>query len=155
MPAVDIIIFVVFAIALVYGAIRGAIRQIGTFAAFIAGVVACRLFGAALVAGLFPDAGAIVTCCTYVLLFIVVFGIVVLVARLLKGTLAKIGLGPVDRIAGALLSILICAVIVSACLNAYFVFVPDSKGAFCRPEMPWRGMLVEFVPRLVGYVANT
>lgn len=155
MSATDIIIFVILGGALVYGAIRGAIRQIGTFAAFVAGILVCRIAGGALIWRFCPDGGTFAVCCCYVLLFLVSFAVVMLVAHLLRGTARKIGLGTVDRIAGSVLAILVAGVVISACLNVYFAIVPDAESAFCTPSMPWRGALVKLVPVLVGYAANT
>ena len=46
MPALDIAILIVFAVSAVMGFRRGLIAQVGSVAAIIIGIIACRMFGA-------------------------------------------------------------------------------------------------------------
>ncbi len=65
LSTIDIIILIVFAIALVYGLIRGLISQLASLGGIILGIIACRLFADSvgplvmrLMPGLFSSAGS-------------------------------------------------------------------------------------------------
>lgn len=156
MSVADYIIIGILAIACVTGAISGAIKQIGAFAGFILALIVTRLCGPSVVSWIVPQNSAhayIYSAVIYVLLFVVVFVVVFFVARLMRGTAKKVGLGPFDRIAGAIVRTLVWAVVLSACLNLYFAVCPQDKGPYCANK-PWRGVLVRLAPSLVGFMSD-
>lgn len=156
MSVADYIIIAILAIACITGAISGAIKQIGTLAGFVIALIVTRFFGPAVVDCLVPDGSGhayLFAALIYVLLFILVFLAVFLVAKLIRGTARKVGLGAFDRIAGAIVRTLVWAVVLSACLNLYFVVCPADKEPFCSGK-PWRGVLVKMAPALVGFIGD-
>lgn len=154
---IDILIAVVVLAALITGAVAGLIKQIGTLVAFVLAVLSCRAFGdrlTAILSGPAPEHPVFMQVVSYILIFVVVFVAVVLLARLLKATARALMLGPVDRILGALFRALLWVVILSACLNVYFLVYPAGEDAFRNPDRPWRTWVAGAGPWIVGMMPN-
>lgn len=156
MSLADYIIIAILAVACVTGAISGAIKQLGTVAGFIIALLATRVFGPAVVDALVDDSSAhayLYAAVVYVLLFVLVFFAVFLVARLLRGTAKKVGLGAFDRVAGALVRTVIWALVISACLNLYFAVCPGDRGSFIS-DKPARAWLLRLAPATVDFIGD-
>ncbi len=137
MTTFDIIILVFVAVGLATGLYKGFISQLGSIAAIILGIVACRLWGdvaVGIVSGWLdpsPENSAwsvyAVTIIGYVVLFVVVYLAVVLLARLLHKLSHVMMMGPLDHIAGALLGIFKWLLLLSVLVNLWLVCSPGSK----------------------------
>ncbi len=97
----------------VYGMWRGAIRQLGSVAAFLCAFLMARLFGldmADWLGGVNPMIG-------YTLVFALVFIGISLIASVLKFTANLLMLGAVDRLAGLVIGALKWLLLMSILLN--------------------------------------
>lgn len=156
MPVADILLLVFFAVAIVTGALRGAVRQIGTVVAFVLALMTCRAFGATIAGAIVPEGSQytqVWTWSVYAALFVLVFVGVTLIAHLLQTTFAHLRLNAVNRIAGALLRTAIWGIALSICLNIYFAVAPADRARF-EDGRPWRTTLVDVAPALLGYIAG-
>lgn len=136
MPAIDIILIVVILAAAVWGYWKGFINQIGSIAAIVIGIVACRMLGhqaVSLILAGGDEEGArsisyyAATAGIYSAIYIVSYYAVLLVAKMLKLAVTTVFLGPLDRIGGAIFNIAKCLVMVSFILNLYMLIFPQSK----------------------------
>jgi membrane protein required for colicin V production len=101
----DLIVLLVLTVAALLGAASGALRQLVSLAAAVAGVLASRAFAKDVGDGLARTVSAAARPVAPVLLFFGVFALVSLVGgTILRATgMAKVVRGPADRAAGALL----------------------------------------------------
>ena len=162
MATIDIILLIVVVGAGIWGFSKGFIHQIGAIAAVIVGIIACRMLGPQAVELICPpgeaDAfsskhiGAVVM--AYAVLYIVAYYAVLLVAKMLKLAVHTVFLGPLDRIAGALLNIGKCLIMLSFLLNVYMAIFPDSdlQKTSKIAEGKAVAMVIGLAPRIVGAV---
>ena len=129
----------------IYGAYRGAIRQIGSVAAFLLGFLAAKLFSGRITA-LFEWPQML----SYVLVFVAVFIAVVFLARILRFTVKMLLLGPIDRLIGLLIGAAKWMLFASLFINLVWAcgFHPDCLNV---PAAHWIG---RFAPKLFGLAAN-
>lgn len=157
----DIIIIVVFVVAVIWGYRKGIIRQAGSISGVILGLVACWIFGAdaaAFAAKCLPSAGSYVaTFIGYLALFLLVWFCAWSISLMVRKIVHTLCLGPVDGLAGSIFMVFKWALVASLLLNAY---------AFCQPQSPlfvssrlFNGELlksiVAFAPWLWGLVVPT
>ena len=158
MTTIDIVLLFITLVAMFAGFMRGFMRQLGTVAGLVLGVVACRVFGDDVAAWFIgpdsahPDA---IRMLAYAGLFVVVFLASTLIGRLLKAVLKAVCLGFLDRVAGALFSAAVWLFLTSIALNVYLVAEPEQSGLFKVPSKPWREAVVDFAPAALGYVVNS
>ncbi|MCI9608141.1 MAG: CvpA family protein [Muribaculaceae bacterium] len=137
MGILDVIFIILFAGGAVLGYKKGAIKQIASFAAITAAVIACRTSGewaAQLVVPLLgaddPAASSMTVYSAKVLGYGALFGVVWLGVWLIAGFLRKathaIMLGPLDRVAGSVFLILKWFMVVSLMLNLWKIIAPES-----------------------------
>lgn len=136
MSITDIVILVIFAGAVVYGFWKGIISQIGSVAAVILGIIACRLFGdeaADLTSTLLPELAQNPETARYacsvignVVLFLLVYLTVKLIASLIKKIASALLLGFVDKILGSAFCIFKWFLVASIALNVWYLLFPDS-----------------------------
>lgn len=136
MTALDIVIIIFCGVGLVTGLCKGCIRQLGSIAAIVLGVVACRLWGDAatdIVAG-WLDAPAddggwscrAAAVLGNVALFLVVYILTVVVAKVLHQMSHTLMLGPLDHVAGGLLGMFKWIFLLSVLINMWLVLNPLS-----------------------------
>lgn len=129
----------------IYGAYRGAIRQIGSVAAFLLGFLAARLF-AGKVTELFQWPSML----SYALIFSAVFVCVVILARVLRLTVKMLLLGPIDRLCGLLIGAAKWLLLMSLLIN--LIWMCDVRPSWLAIKSAhWVG---EFAPRLFGLASN-
>jgi|GEM_PF-433311 colicin V production protein len=136
MAFIDILILVVFAGSILLGLKVGLIRQIGSIAGCVLGLIAARALGptvSGMFAAFFPadfrasDAGVYASgVLGGVTVFMIVYAVVVFVARSVKMLTSVLLMGPIDRALGAVLSLVQCFVGLSIVLNIYAASHPDS-----------------------------
>lgn len=135
MVTIDIILLLVFIVAAWLGFRKGFITQLGSVAAIVVAIIACRLFGQSveeIIMGQHPEwdsgfshyAVSIVANC---LIYVLVYYAVLLVARLLHQLTHVVFLSPADHIAGAAFSVAKYGLLVSLLLNLYIALFPDTK----------------------------
>lgn len=129
---------VVFAII---GGYKGAIRQIGSVAAFLLGFLGAGLFGASLC-----NATGLPSILCYTLVFAIVFILIVLLARILKLTVNMLLLGPVDRLIGALIGVAKWLLLATVMLNLYVLCGAPTEPLSATPTQ-W---VIQLLPRLFG-----
>ncbi len=156
MNTTDIILFLIAILSLVYGAYRGIIRQAGSIAGLVLGVIGCRLWGdniSRLFIGQGSEHGAILTALAYIIVFIGIYIVVNIAATFIGKTAKAIKLGFIDRIGGALFSLCLWMLIASICLNIYFTIYPPDKETFCSGK-EYRTEIVSLAPKVLGYFVN-
>lgn len=134
MSSIDIILIVVCGAAVITGFIKGAVRQIGSLAGVVIGFVAARIFGPDLGTALFcsatdetamsPVVQQIIGC---IAVFTVVWLIIFIVVRLIRGIVNTIGLGFIDRLAGAAIMLLKALLLLSVIMNIWYAVDPDNR----------------------------
>lgn len=137
MAAIDIILLIIFLLAAWIGFRKGFIMQLGSVAAIIVAIIACRLFGGTVEQVFFdshPDwqTGSWlsrygVSIMANALIYLVVYYAVILIARVLHKVSHAVLLAPIDHIAGAVFSVAKYGLLVSLLLNLYIVLFPSSK----------------------------
>ncbi|MCI9172155.1 CvpA family protein [uncultured Duncaniella sp.] len=133
----DIVIIVIFAVSAIMGYRKGLIGQIGSVAAIIIGILACRMFGPQVTDMIMPAGNAdpatdpnsmpryVAVILAYSGVYIVAYYAVILVARLLRTVTHTLLLGPLDRMAGAVVSVVKWFLAVSVAMNLYIaIFSP-------------------------------
>lgn len=128
----------------VIGLVAGIIRQLGSVAALVLGLIAGRLFGADVAAHF----GWNVFVCSAAVA-IVVYIVVVLLSKLLRTTIHKLMLGPIDRLLGAVFGVILWLSLSSLALNLLLVFAPDMDFSGSQVGM-WT---LDFLPWVIGCAA--
>lgn len=155
MSTFDIILFIILGAAVVMGFIKGFFSQIGSITGVVAGIISCRLFGERVRHLIFgAEDGMGYTIAAYAILFIAVYLLFFLVARLFSHTLSALHLGIINRVAGALFSFLVGVVIISIAINVYLAIQPADTGFFMNKAKPWRHTITMVAPNLLGYITN-
>ncbi|MBD5300916.1 MAG: CvpA family protein [Bacteroides sp.] len=137
MAAIDIILILIFILTAWLGFRKGLIVQLGSVAAIVVAIIACRMFGAT-VENLFFDChpdwqtGSSlsrygVSILANGVIYLVAYYAVILVAKFLHTATHAILLAPLDHIAGALFSVAKYGLLVSLLLNLYIVLFPSAK----------------------------
>ncbi len=156
----DVIIIAVVVAAAVMGFRKGFIGQLGSVAAIIIGVVACRLFGPQVTdmimpAGQGPEVNSMskyaYSILAYAGVYIVAYYAVILVARLLRTVTHTLLLGPLDHMAGAVVSIVKWLLALSVALNLYAIIVSGSDlGSRSRLGKETVQFIMEIAPAAWG-----
>lgn len=163
MGILDVIFIILFAGGAVIGYRKGAIKQIASFAAVAAAVLACRTSGewaASLAAKLLgaddPAASSMTIYSAKILGYGALFGVVWLGVWLIAGFFRKathaIMLGALDRVAGSVFLILKWFMVVSLMLNLWKIIAPDSP-IFSASKLAGGGLLrivMEMTPWILG-----
>lgn len=164
MALIDIIILIVFAVAVIVGFRKGFIVQIGSFAAIIVAIIACRLFGAQvsdLILSCFDETPSVwqrysASALAYCGVYIVVYYAIVLIAKACRHAAKALMLGPVDRIGGALLSVFKWFMALSVAANLYIALFPGSNwlasSRLCGGKAATS--IVGLAPRVLGQVSH-
>ncbi len=159
---IDIIILVVLGAALIYGLIRGFIKQIASLGGIILGIVACRLFAdnaGTLVQRLMPgtfssaDSARIVGC---ILLFLLVYFTVGAIASLTRKLTNALMLGWLDHLLGGIAALFKWALVLSIILNLWKAVSPDSP-IFYQSKLMDGEMLpaiMNLAPRMLGFATE-
>lgn len=157
MGVYDFIILGVGVIALVTGALKGLVHQMGTIAGLICAMLACRFFGDA-VADFFVsptnEHATLLRALVYIMLFLLVFFGIALLARLLGAALSAVKLRVFDRVCGALFRLLLWMLFVSIAANIYIAVSPSSSPQFYSKSKPWRTTVTTLAPEFLGYITG-
>jgi len=167
MTVLDIIILIIFIVAAVLGFRKGFITQVGSLAAIVIGIIACRMFAPQVVGLISPTPAevaeganscpeyltTIIACC---IIYLVAYYAVILVVKLLKLVAHTVLLGPLDRIGGAIVSVVKWFIPVSLVLNLYLAMNPDCNLAekvhiAGGQPVQW---IVELAPALFGALSQ-
>ena len=158
MTTLDFIILGIIIAALIVGAYKGFVNQIGTITGLILGVLGCRFFGDA-VADKIITAGAehetLYRAAVYALLFIAIFLCIRFVASLFGKALSALHVRIVDRLGGAIFCAAAWLLAMSVAVNVYLFISPGDRSHFNTPQKPWRKAVVEFAPELLGFITTT
>ena len=143
MDTLTIITVIVFAAALILGAMKGIVKQLGSFAAVVLGIIACRIFAtpataiAARLLGVSETDTALnhYTCAIIgcAVVFLAVWLLVWLIARLIHRVVTAVKLGPLNSIAGALFMAFKWMLVLSLAFNAWLALSPESP-AVAKPS---------------------
>lgn len=154
MSTLIILIIVITVAAAIMGYRTGFVKQLGSFAGLLAGIICCRLF-ADKVAGLLgsPGDGAGDTVLHTVLAYAIVFITAYVAVWLLAGTMRRIvkglHLGVIDRIAGSMFKVIKWLFATSIALNLWVAVFPDSSLTTKKAE-PWGSRILNFAPVILG-----
>lgn len=128
-----------------YGAWRGAVRQAASVVAFLFGFLGARLFAPSVADGLhLPQ----FVC--FALVYAFFFTCVMILARVLRMTVRMLLLGPLDRLAGAIIGAIKWLLLTSLLINLLILCAPETT-LFSAPFSRW---VAEFAPRLFGMALN-
>lgn len=135
MAVIDIILILIFILTAWLGFRKGIITQIGSLAAIVIAIIACRMFGVTvenLIFGQRPDWDSgfshyAVSIISNAIIYIAVYYAVILIARMLHTLSHVVLLGPLDHIAGAAFSVAKYGLLVSLLLNLYIALFPDTS----------------------------
>lgn len=128
-----------------YGAWRGAVRQAASVLAFLIGFLGARLFAPSLASGL-----QLPSFFCFALVYALFFTGVMILARVLRLTVKMLLLGPLDRIAGAIVGAIKWLLLTSLLINLLILCAPDTT-LFSAPVSRW---VADFAPRLFGLALN-
>ena len=127
MEVIDIIILVITLASLVCGFWRGFVVQAGAIAGVVVGILACQLFGdsvAVWIGDVLPTlsddpvtAAFINKTIAYIILFLLCYGVVRLLASLIKSLSSVVLFGIFDRILGALFTLFQSMLVLSMILS--------------------------------------
>lgn len=151
MTPFNMFLLLVVIIAAALGFRSGIIRQAGTIAGIIIGVVACRMAGDRATAWLHTMFSAddtsplLLNVLAYAGVFIIAYFVVAILASLLHSLVHVVHLGIVDRLGGAVFKVLIWCFVLSLALNVWAAFVPDS-----RPDGIWAQRVEALAPAVMG-----
>ncbi len=166
MTVLDIIIIIIFVAAAVLGFRKGFVTQIGSFAAIVIAVLVCRMSGGQVAELIMPSSAEphdasplphyIYMVVAYCIVYLAAYYVVTIVVKLLKFVVHTVFLGPLDRIGGALVSVVKWFIPVSLALNLYIAVFPDSnladKSHLCGGQpVTW---IVELAPRVLGALTS-
>lgn len=133
MSGIDIFIIIIFVAAAFFGFFKGAIHQIGSAAGILGGFIAARAFGDTVGQWLAGDTAttasytpAMASVLGSIVVFVAVFVGCFIIARLLGSVISLAGLGIIDRIAGAAISVLKWFLAMSMLLNLWYLISPSS-----------------------------
>lgn len=129
MDSFTLFILIVVLAAGALGWTKGFIGQISQLIGIILAIAACRIFGdyvTGLIAGHNANDTVIYTVIAYTLLFLAVYIIVWLIAKMLLSAIHVLHVGILNRIGGAIFCICKWMILVSLVLNVYAALVPDT-----------------------------
>lgn len=136
MTAIDIILLLIFIVSAWFGFRKGIIKQLGSLAAIVLAIIACRMFGPQVtdiyMAG-HPEyensaiSHYTVSILANAVIYLVAYYAVILVAKLLRMISHAVLLGPLDSIGGAIFSVAKIFLLVSLLLNLYIVCFPSTS----------------------------
>lgn len=140
-------------VAVVAGALgyrSGLIKQIGSIAGIVAGIIACRIFGDTVVTWCHSIAAedtsdVMLTVVAYAGIFIVAYLALLMCGSLLRKIAEAVHLGIIDRLAGAAFKLLLWFFVLSIGLNLWSVFVPGQA-----PEGEWAQRVEHLAPVVMG-----
>jgi membrane protein required for colicin V production len=149
----DIILIILLGLAAFRGLRRGLILELATFVALFAGILAGFYFSA-LVSGLlekgFDYHGKYINIISFIIIFIVVLVLVRLLAKVIEKAVKAIALGWLNKIAGAVFSVLKTALILSILI--YFLNRFDEDKHLIKPETRSASLLFPLVEKLAPAV---
>ncbi len=136
MTVLDIILLLIFIGSAWYGFRKGIIKQLGSLAAIVVAIIACRTLGqpvAEMLSGSNPDwqasavSRATVSIIANALVYLVAYYGVILIAKVMRMVSHAVLLGPLDRITGAAFAVAKYFLLVSLLLNLYIAVFPSAR----------------------------
>ena len=165
MSGLDILIIFLCVGALALGWRKGAIAQLGSIAGVVAGVIAARMAGAratAILAGLTgarPEVDSVTAYALqaggYIAVFALVWLAVWVLSRMLRKATHALHLGLIDRVAGSLFLCFKWMLVLSLCLNLWWLIEPahplaDAE-ARAKADAPV-ALVAEMTPWALGFL---
>jgi len=149
MNFLDIILIILLGLAALFGFRKGLIIELATLAALVLGLIAGFYFSD-LVSGWlekgFDYHGKYINIFSFIIIFIVVIVLVQLLARVIEKAIKMIALGFLNKIAGAVFSLLKVAFIISILI--YIIDRFDENRKFIKPETRSNSALFPIVENL-------
>lgn len=150
MSVFNVFLLLLTVAAFVLGFISGITRQLGSLAAILLGIVACRLYGASATSWAAEkfggDAGDFkVVALSYAGLFILVYLLALIAATALKRLVKALRMGFFDSLAGGLFKVFLWVFAFSLVLNAWIAVLPGNA-----PKGVWAERVIAFAPIIIG-----
>lgn len=132
---IDIIILILVAAGLVLGYMKGLVGQVATICGIALGIIACHLWGdwaTQVLVEIVPETASwpepeyTTGITANIVLFLLVFLGIKIVGAMFRSVMAKLHLGLIDRMGGALFCVFKYLLILSMVLNVWYMFSPDS-----------------------------
>ncbi|MFI3316420.1 MAG: CvpA family protein [Rikenellaceae bacterium] len=138
MNIIDIIIVACFAIAIIWGFKDGLIRQLGTLVGIILGIVLANSLGST-VGQLLGIEGSSAAAWGFAIVFIVCLIATALISKIVRKVVSAVGLGILDRVGGAALGAIRCALVLVIILSlidfGYEAFGGNESSAFSTSKL--------------------
>ena len=148
----DLFILIVLAAAAIKGFSSGFLAQAGQLAGVVAAVLACRLFGDAVLGMAGSDEPSLTTTiCVYGILAICTYLGVWLLARLLRSAIHAVNIGIADSLGGAAFKMFQWGLALSLVLN---VVQTISSDTLRDDSKPWRGIVLDAAPTALGFLSD-
>lgn len=162
MGTIDVIILIVIGVALVRGAFLGVIKQIGSFAGVLLGILLGNMFGDSvthIMLSWFPSlmdveyGDVIASVSSHILIFLIAYWGVIIVAKLFKTATKALALGMFDKILGSIFCCFKYLVLLSVALNIWMVLAPTGDAGLNAKLLD--GGLYSFVYELAPWLLNS
>ena len=136
MTLIDVIMILLLAVGVVYGYMRGMIKQMSSILGFVLGIVVCNVMGDSATEVLreaipssaeWPLASITTHAMAVIVLFVLVWLSVKVAGMFLKNTIDALHLSIVDRVGGAALNVLKYFFALSILLNLWLLISPKSE----------------------------
>lgn len=150
MTMFNVFLLLLIGIAFVLGCISGITKQLGSLAAIILGIIACRVYGTSATAWAAATFGGEasdfkVIALSYAGLFIIVYFAAWIAALALKRLVKAMSLGFFDSLAGGVFKAFLWVFAFSLALNAWIAVLPENA-----PKGAWADRVVAFAPTIIG-----
>jgi membrane protein required for colicin V production len=149
MNFLDVILIILLGIAAIRGLKRGLILELATLVALVLGILA-GFYLSGFVSGLlekgFDYHGKYINIISFIIVFIAVIVLVRLLAKVIEKAVKAIALGFLNKLGGAIFSVLKTAFILSTMI--YFLNRFDEGQRFIKPETRSRSFLFPVVEKL-------
>ncbi len=150
MTPFNVFLLLVVIIAAALGFRSGLVKQAGSMAAIIIGVIACRMLGDRGTAWLQTVAGddsspLLIIVLAYAGIFLLAYFAVTMLVNLVHCVVNVAHLGLIDRLAGAAFKVLLWCFVLSIALNVWAGFMPES-----RPQGAWAECVEALAPAVMG-----
>ncbi len=137
-------------ICIIWGFFDGAIRQIGTLAGIIVALFLANKLGAS-VASLLGIGGGNANTWGYIIVLVLSLVGVIFLAYTLRKIVSAVGLGLFDKLAGATISGIKCALLLSICLNLFGML--NNAVTIVKPSTIKNSLLYEPMNSITQYVS--
>lgn len=128
----DIVCFIIIILGFFIGYYKGFLAQAGAVLGVVFGIICCNIFATRLAAVFIdptenPQAILLANVMAYIIVFVLCYIIGRLIGKALRNVVKSLNLGFIDRLSGAIFTMLEYTLIFSIILNAWIGIFPDTQ----------------------------